>query len=126
LIPANPRFIACRASLREARVALFGIPFEGTLASFDGKDWPATRAAFATPSGFSAGGTWIDLSSTGLSQVGFIRLSMPVNTDTAVDVFHIDAISIATAATGAPIPEPAAALIFVTAGLLALHRRRTR
>jgi len=29
LIPADPRFIACRASLPEARVALFGIPFEG-------------------------------------------------------------------------------------------------
>jgi len=29
LIPADPRFIACRASLPEARIALFGIPFEG-------------------------------------------------------------------------------------------------
>lgn len=29
MIPADPRFIACRASLQEARVALFGIPFEG-------------------------------------------------------------------------------------------------
>jgi agmatinase len=29
LIPADPRVIACRASLPEARVALFGIPFEG-------------------------------------------------------------------------------------------------
>lgn len=29
MIPAEPRFIACRASLPEARVALFGIPFEG-------------------------------------------------------------------------------------------------
>jgi agmatinase len=29
LIPAEPRFIACRASLPEARIALFGIPFEG-------------------------------------------------------------------------------------------------
>jgi len=29
LIPAEPRFIACRASLPDARIALFGIPFEG-------------------------------------------------------------------------------------------------
>jgi agmatinase len=29
LIPAEPRFIACRASLPDARVILFGIPFEG-------------------------------------------------------------------------------------------------
>jgi agmatinase len=29
LIPAEPRFISCRASFPEARVVLFGIPFEG-------------------------------------------------------------------------------------------------
>ncbi|HKW90654.1 MAG TPA: agmatinase [Methylomirabilota bacterium] len=29
MIPAEPRFIACRASLPDARVVLFGIPFEG-------------------------------------------------------------------------------------------------
>jgi agmatinase len=31
LIPAEPRFIACRASLPEARIFLFGIPFEGPI-----------------------------------------------------------------------------------------------
>ena len=31
MIPAEPRFIACRASLPDARVVLFGIPFEGTV-----------------------------------------------------------------------------------------------
>jgi len=31
LIPADPRFIACRASLPEARIVLFGIPFEGRI-----------------------------------------------------------------------------------------------
>jgi agmatinase len=31
VIPAEPRFIACRASLEDARIALFGIPFEGTV-----------------------------------------------------------------------------------------------
>ena len=31
MIPAEPRFIACRASLPDARIALFGIPFEGTV-----------------------------------------------------------------------------------------------
>ena len=29
MIAAEPRFIACRASLQDARIALFGIPFEG-------------------------------------------------------------------------------------------------
>jgi agmatinase len=31
LIPAEPRFIACRASLQNARIVLFGIPFEGRI-----------------------------------------------------------------------------------------------
>jgi len=31
LIPAEPRFIACRASLPDARIVLFGIPFEGSV-----------------------------------------------------------------------------------------------
>ncbi|HUG36304.1 MAG TPA: agmatinase [Candidatus Limnocylindrales bacterium] len=38
MIPANPRFIACRASLPEARVALFGVPFEGTVNLRTGAD----------------------------------------------------------------------------------------
>jgi agmatinase len=29
LIPAEPRFIACRAALPQARIVVFGIPFEG-------------------------------------------------------------------------------------------------
>jgi agmatinase len=31
LIPASPRFIGCRAEARDARVVLFGIPFEGSV-----------------------------------------------------------------------------------------------
>ena len=31
MIPAEPRFIACRASLPDARIVLFGIPFEGRI-----------------------------------------------------------------------------------------------
>jgi agmatinase len=31
LIPADPRFIACRAALPDARIVLFGIPFEGAV-----------------------------------------------------------------------------------------------
>jgi len=31
LIPAEPRFIACRAAVPDARVVVFGIPFEGTV-----------------------------------------------------------------------------------------------
>jgi agmatinase len=38
VIPAEPRFIACRASLAEARIALFGIPFEGRVNLRTGAD----------------------------------------------------------------------------------------
>jgi len=38
LIPANPRFIACRASLPQARIVLFGIPFEGRVNLRHGAD----------------------------------------------------------------------------------------
>ena len=38
MIPAEPRFIACRASLPDARVALFGIPFEGRVNLRHGAD----------------------------------------------------------------------------------------
>ena len=31
MIPADPPFISCRASLADARIAIFGIPFEGTV-----------------------------------------------------------------------------------------------
>ncbi len=38
MIPANPRFIACRASLPQARIVLFGIPFEGRVNLRHGAD----------------------------------------------------------------------------------------
>ena len=38
MIPAEPRFIACRASLPDARIVLFGIPFEGRVNLRKGAD----------------------------------------------------------------------------------------
>ena len=38
MIPADPAFIACRVSLDEARIAVFGIPFEGTVNLRTGAD----------------------------------------------------------------------------------------
>jgi agmatinase len=50
LIPANPRFIACRASLAEARIVLFGIPFEGTVNLRTGADHGPTALRTASDS----------------------------------------------------------------------------
>ena len=38
MIAAEPRFIACRANLNEARIVLFGIPFEGAVNLRKGAD----------------------------------------------------------------------------------------
>jgi agmatinase len=38
VIPAEPAFIACRASLHDARIGVFGIPFEGTVNLRTGAD----------------------------------------------------------------------------------------
>ena len=38
MIPVEPRFIACRASSRNARIVLFGIPFEGRVNLRHGAD----------------------------------------------------------------------------------------
>ena len=56
----------------------------------------------------SAGGTWLDISSTGLPQVGYIRFSVPENL--AADVsLELDAVSISRDALGGPtVPEPTA------------------
>jgi agmatinase len=38
LIPAEPRFISCRASIEDARIVVFGIPFEGSVNLRQGAD----------------------------------------------------------------------------------------
>jgi agmatinase len=38
LIPAEPRFISCRASIEDARIVVFGIPFEGRVNLRHGAD----------------------------------------------------------------------------------------
>ena len=105
----------------------FGKPFEGALRSFDGKDWAGTVAAFAaTGGGYSGGGTWLDLSGAGLSQVGFVQFLVPDdgNPNTA-SLFSVDSVSIANGLAGATVPEPGG-LGVLAAGAVALLRRVRR
>lgn len=56
----------------------------------------------------SGGGTWLDISATGLFEVGYLRFSVAddANPNTALS-FELDAVTIAHAATGrATVPEP--------------------
>ena len=64
----------------------FGVPFTHTIAEFNGLNFTQTMALF----GASGGGTWLDLASSGLSQIDYIQFKVPAN----VDEFVVDAVSL--------------------------------
>jgi len=89
----------------------FQQPFVGSLASFDGlRYFDAGGPDMLELLAGSGGGTWLDISGTGLAHVGFIRFSLADDGLSSSSLnFELDAVSIAHAALGAPIvPEPAA------------------
>lgn len=85
------------------------IPFTGTLASFNGE----TYAQILTTLNGSDGGTWLDLSGTGLATVNDVRFVVPAGANYS---FVVDSVS--------AVPEPVALLPL--AGLLPLVGRRKR
>ncbi|MBX3411847.1 MAG: PEP-CTERM sorting domain-containing protein [Pirellulales bacterium] len=97
----------------------FGKPFTGTLSSFAG-------LPYSSLSDFdildlldgSGGGTWIDISGSGLSQVGFVRFSVADDGDPFTSLkFELDALSLADVAVGAAVPEPSSVALAVTGGI---------
>ena len=105
--PANPQF------------ANFGQPFTGSLSSFNNEDY---AQVLATLNG-SAGGTWLDLDGTGLSQVGYIRF----NGVASGDELHLNGVGINSSLAGAQVvPEPASAGLLVLGAMCALGWRRNR
>ena len=100
------------------QLADFGKPFTGTLADFNGETW---SQVLATLNG-SAGGTWLNLDSTGLSQVGFIRFS-GVADGSELD---LNAVSINSTLSGASVPEPGSTGLLLLGGILVFgfwHRK---
>jgi len=100
----------------------FGLPHDNALADYAGKDWDTINRLL----GNSAGGTWIDLDATGLTRVGWVRLSLADDgdPDTLLD-FELDAVSVAANAVGGSvIPEPSVSVLLFT--LLGLLTRRYR
>lgn len=95
----------------------FGLPFTGTLADFNGQSFAGVLATF----GGSAGGTWLDLDETGLSQVGYIRFNGVAEGQT----LEINGVSINSSLAGAAVPEPRT-LGLLALGITALLRRRHR
>ena len=97
----------------------FGKPFTGSLSDFNGEDY---SQILGTLNG-SAGGTWLDLDSTGLSEVGYIRFN-GVAAGTELD---LSTISINSDLAGTAVPEPGSvALLGLGACGLAWHFKRRR
>ncbi len=106
-----------------SQVADFGKPFPGTLSDFGGLDYSQILGLLDG----SAGGTWLDISGTGLSQVGYIRFSVPDDNNAGTNLlFALDAVSLSTAALGNPVPEPSTWLLLASGGCLALVARCRR
>jgi hypothetical protein len=97
-------------------VADFGKPFTGSLNSFDGENF---SQVLSTLDG-SAGGSWLDLSGSGLTEINYIQFSEPADQVPVTSFIALESVSVANAA----VPEPA-----TTVGLLAcfgLLLRRSR
>lgn len=103
--PASPQY------------ADFGKPFLGVQADFNGKNFSQIKTLLDG----SAGGNWLDLDSLPLSvsEVGYIRFS-------GTSELEIDAVAINTSQQGAPVPEPASALLAGIAFALCATRRYRR
>lgn len=104
-------------------VADFGKPFAGTLSDFSGLDYPQILGLLDG----SAGGTWLDISGSGLPEVGYVRFSIPDDGNAGTHLsLSLDAVSLATSALGNPVPEPSTWLLLASgsAFLAAAMRRR--
>src|SRR6185312_5725812 len=94
--------------------AHFGIPFTQPISSFDGLNGLQTIQKF----GPSGGGTWLDLASSGLSQIDYIQFRVPAGGELVVD-----SVAANNSDIGAAVPEPGC-LIVVPLGAMLLARKR--
>jgi hypothetical protein len=103
-------------------VSDFGAPFDpvGGLSAFDGLN----HGQFIALLGGSGGGQWLDLSSTGLVKVGFIRFSVADDGNAQNDMnFEIDAVSVANGKVGGVAPEPAVTGLVLVLAVFVARRR---
>jgi len=100
------------------QMADFGMPFVGALSDFNGLGYANVLAQLEG----NAGGTWLDLDSSGLSQVGWVRFSGVASGST----LELDGLAINTSLAGAStIPEPSTILLLgVSACLLIFYARK--
>jgi hypothetical protein len=89
-------------------------PFLGSIASFDGQTYDQMKTTLDG----SAGGTWLDLSATGLGQVNYVRFDVPAGDGRMV----VD--SVAGVPATAPLPAAVWAGFMALAGMAALRAGR--
>jgi hypothetical protein len=104
-LPADPSFNTQPGS----QPADFSEPFTASLSDFNGRNWSSTLALLDG----SAGGTWIDFSSTGLSEVNYVRFEVPAGANYRM---VIDAVT--------AVPEPGVVVLSLAWTLGLLLRRR--
>ncbi|MGA3068463.1 MAG: PEP-CTERM sorting domain-containing protein, partial [Tepidisphaeraceae bacterium] len=97
-------------------IADFGHPFTGTLDSFSNEDFPQ----ILTTLNGSAGGTWLNLSAAGLTQINYIQFSEPTGVVPTTSFLALQAVS----AGNASVPEPAAGAGLFALGAFLFKRRR--
>lgn len=101
-------------------LADFGKPFTGGLSAFNGK---ASFAEVLSVFDGSAGGTWLDASASGLTSIGYVRLSVADDNDPATtNNLEVDSLLTNSAQLGGLVPEPMMASSLI--GLVALRRSR--
>jgi hypothetical protein len=95
-------------------------PFTGSLTDFNGLQY----ANMLTLLNGSGGGKWLDLSSSGLDQVGYVRFSVLDDGDALTSLnFDLDGVAISRVAIGTRVPEPGVvALIVISCSLMAIRR----
>lgn len=102
------------------QLADFGKPFTGDLSSFNGK---GSYAEVVSVFNGSAGGTWLDASSSGLTSIGYVRFSVPDDNDpSTTNNLELDSVLTNSALLGGIVPEPTSLVSLL--GLVALRRSR--
>ena len=103
----------------------FDQPFIGSLSDFaDLNYYDNSDTDMLDVLGGSGGGTWLDISGTGLSEVSWLRLSVADDGDSQTSLnFELDAVTIAASALGSAVPEPSTWVLLVVASATCCRRR---